>query len=290
MTELIPPALFALVLWWLSTGAVLAINSLSSWTYRWSLVLIAALAGLSLWGIVELSELRTPAAAYLSFIYALVLWGWHEMSFLMGFITGPVKRPCPEDAVGFRRFVLATGAVIYHEVALALTLVVLWTFTAASANRVALLTYVVLWIMRLSAKFNLYLGVRNVTEEFIPERMRYLGSYFGRRDRNPLMVASVLGGSGVLVWLGSVAIAARADRFEATATMLVATLLALALLEHLFLAFPVRDAVLWRWALGDEETGSTDGSESAPSPKHDDSTIVAASTESGASRPRASVA
>ncbi|MEL7305632.1 MAG: DUF3623 family protein, partial [Myxococcota bacterium] len=118
--------------------------------------------------------------------------------------------------------------------------------------------------------------------------MRYLGSYFGRRDRNPLMVASVLGGSGVLVWLASVAIASRADRFEATATMLVATLLALALLEHLFLALPVRDAVLWRWALA-EETRLTDGSESAPSPKHDDSTIVA-STESDASRPRASVA
>ena len=35
-------------------------------------------------------------------------------------------------------------------------------------------------------------------------------------------------------------------------------MLALALLEHLFLAFPVRDAVLWQWAIDLPEASDSD--------------------------------
>ncbi|MDZ7753399.1 MAG: DUF3623 family protein [Gammaproteobacteria bacterium] len=37
--------------------------------------------------------------------------------------------------------------------------------------------------------------------------------------------------------------------FEKTATVLVATLLRLAILEHFFLVLPVQDSALWNWAL-----------------------------------------
>lgn len=249
MADLAPPALFALVAWWLSTGAIFFLNGLSRWTHRWSLGLTSLIAGLSLYGLSALSDATTPAAAYLAFLFALAIWGAHEMAFLLGSITGPVRTPCPPQVSGSRRFWLATGSVIYHELALALTLGVIAALTVNGANRVGLWTFVVLWVMRLSAKFNLYLGVRNVTHELMPEHMRYLSTYFGKPDRNPLMPASVLGALGAVLWLGGVAIAAREDAFVATGTMLVATLLALALLEHLFLALPVRDAVLWQWAV-----------------------------------------
>lgn len=251
MAELAPPALFALLVWWLSTAGILYVNGLSPWTHRWSVSLASVLAVLAIWGIVSLSTVQTPVAAYLSFIFALVVWGWHEMTFLLGLITGPVRTPLPPRVNGTRRFWLATGSVIYHELALAMTLAVIAGVTWGQANQVALWTFVVLWVMRLSAKFNLYLGVRNFTHELIPAHMRYLGTYFGSKNGNPLMPASVLGGTGVLVWLASVALAARESPFEATGTMLVATLLALALIEHLFLAFPVKDKVLWQWALDD---------------------------------------
>lgn len=249
MTELALPALFGLVVWWLSTCAILYVNGLSPWTHRWSVSLATVLALLALWGVVELSTATTTAAAYVSFICALVIWGWHEMTFLLGWLTGPVRSPLPPRVRGLRRFVLATGSVIYHELALAVTLLAIAVATWGAPNRVALWTYAVLWVMRLSAKFNLYLGVRNFTLELIPPHMRYLSSYFGPKEKNALMPASVLGAFGVLLWLGSVAIAARASSFEATGTMLVATLLALALIEHLFLALPVKDKVLWQWAV-----------------------------------------
>ncbi len=36
--------------------------------------------------------------------------------------------------------------------------------------------------MNLSARLNLFLGVRNLHAEFLPEHLRYLGSFFaGRR-------------------------------------------------------------------------------------------------------------
>ncbi|MEM6733787.1 MAG: putative photosynthetic complex assembly protein PuhE, partial [Myxococcota bacterium] len=238
-------------LWWFSTGAILYVNGLSPWTHRWSLFLATVLGGLAFWGIVALADVASPAAAYLSFVFALAVWGWHEMTFLLGLVTGPVRTPCPPQASGARRFWLATGSVIYHELALAVTLIVIASATWGQPNRVALWTFLVLWVMRLSAKFNLYLGVRNVTEEHIPEHMRYLSSYFGSADRNPLMPASVFAAVGALVWLASIAIAVRESPFEATRTMLVATLLALALLEHIFLALPVKDAVLWQWAVED---------------------------------------
>ncbi|MEL6548404.1 MAG: putative photosynthetic complex assembly protein PuhE, partial [Myxococcota bacterium] len=223
--------------------------------------------------IASLSTLETSAAAYLSFVFALVVWGWHEMTFLLGLITGPVRTPLPPRVNGARRFWLATGSVIYHELALAMTLIVIAGVSWQTPNRVALWTFLVLWVMRLSAKFNLYLGVRNVSLELIPSHMRYLSTYFGTRQANALMPASVLGAAGVLLWLGSVALAARESPFEATGTMLVATLLALALLEHLFLALPVKDKVLWQWAL--DESAVLEEGEKSPSHNDEEAARVA---------------
>ncbi|MEO0814537.1 MAG: putative photosynthetic complex assembly protein PuhE, partial [Myxococcota bacterium] len=200
MAVLAPPALFALLAWWLSTGGILYVNGLSPWTHRWSVGLASVLAAGALWGIASLSTLETSAAAYLSFVFALVVWGWHEMTFLLGLITGPVRTPLPPRVNGARRFWLATGSVIYHELALAMTLIVIAGVSWQTPNRVALWTFLVLWVMRLSAKFNLYLGVRNVSLELIPSHMRYLSTYFGTRQANALMPASVLGAAGVLLW------------------------------------------------------------------------------------------
>ena len=75
------------------------------------------------------------------------------------------------------------------------------------------------------------------------------------------------------MWLGSVALAARESPFEATGTMLVATLLALALLEHLFLALPVKDKVLWQWAL-DESAGLQEAGESPSNSDEEPARVV----------------
>jgi putative photosynthetic complex assembly protein 2 len=138
--------------------------------------------------------------------------------------------------------------VIHHEVVLALTMLAVAGLTWAAPNQVGTQTFMVLWVMRLSAKLNVFLGVRNLTEQFVPEHLRYLRTYFRRAPMNPLMPFSVLTASVVVFRLAVAAWVPDALAFEVVGRTLVATILALAVLEHVFLALPVPDAVLWRWA------------------------------------------
>jgi putative photosynthetic complex assembly protein 2 len=249
MFEVALPVLFAMFLWWFSTGAILYVDGLPRWTFRWSLGGLTALSGVAVFVLSETASWMSPLGAYVAFAAALVVWAWHELSFLMGLVTGPRREPCPPGAEGWERFRLATAAVIHHEVALAVTWLGVVVLTWGAPNQVGTWTFGVLWIMRLSAKLNVFLGVSNLTEEFIPDHLQYLRSYFRRAPLNPVMPFSVLGSALVAGLLIVQAGMATPGGFVQTGTLLVATMLALALLEHLFLVVPLPDALLWRWAL-----------------------------------------
>lgn len=242
-------ALFVLLLWWGSTGVILLLDGLPRSTYRFSVFGMSLLALGGLCGLVWSSRSTKASAAYLAFSCTLAIWAWHELTFLMGLVTGPRKEPCPHGATGWRRFRYATAAVLHHELALALTLALVVTLTWGAPNQVGTWSFVVLWTMRLSAKLNVFLGVRNLTIEFIPEHLRYLLSYFRRSGLNPLMPFSLLVASAVAVRLVNQSVTTEGATSATVGQMLVATLLGLAILEHLFLALPVPDALLWRWAM-----------------------------------------
>jgi putative photosynthetic complex assembly protein 2 len=239
--------LFVLAVWWLTTGVVLGMVWLRRSTFRVSLVLTSVLAVGGLYGLVWSGARATPTAAYVAFGCALAVWSWHELTFLLGVVTGPRKEACPPGAQGWARFSMATRTVIHHELALAATVVLVVALTWQSPNQVGARTFLVLWTMRLSAKFNLFLGVRSVSEELIPAHLLYLATYFRRARLNPLMPVSLLVASLVVVRLAVTAHGAE-DAFARLQPTLVGTLLALAVVEHVFLAVPLRDAVLWRWA------------------------------------------
>lgn len=238
---------FVLLSWWFSTGLILVLNGLPRSTFPYSLGATSALALSGLAALVLGSRSTTPAAAYVGFCGALAMWAWHELTFLLGIITGPRKTPCPPDAQGWKRFRYATEVVIHHQLALAGSVVLVVLLTWHQPNQVGAQTLLVLWVMRLSAELNVFLGVRNLTEEFVPMRLRYMLSYFRRRRLNALMPLSVFAGSAAVIWLARQA--AVAPAFMAIAQTLVAAILALAVIEHIFLALPVPDAVLWRWAV-----------------------------------------
>jgi putative photosynthetic complex assembly protein 2 len=137
--------------------------------------------------------------------------------------------------------------LLWHELALLVTLVALWLWIGGRANPVAAWTFTLLYAMRVSAKLNLYLGVRNLSLDFLPERLGYLGSYFRRRRFNALMPWSLLLGGLAMLWvLGDVALAQPGAR---AARLLLASTLALALVEHLLMVLPLQPSLLWRWAL-----------------------------------------
>ena len=249
MAEFAGPILFALLLWWSSTGAVLYLVGLPHRTFPWSMVGATALALASLAGLMALAQTTTPLGAYLAFACGLGLWAWHETSFLFGFVTGPRRCAVSRDAGGLRRFRDALGTLVYHELAILVTAVALAWLLRDAANQVGLWAFLLLWIMRLSAKLNIFLGVPNMNEEFLPAHLGFLRSYFRKRAMNALFPLSVTAGTLAFLWLLARGLAPAASAFEAAACLMLAAMLALAVLEHWFLVLPVPDAALWRWAM-----------------------------------------
>ena len=103
--------------------------------------------------------------------------------------------------------------------------------------------------MRTSAKLNLFLGVRNLSEEFLPPQLNYLQSFFRRRPMNPLLPLSVLGASAVLLLMILAAADPAATKAQVVGLTLVGTMLAMAIVEHLLLVLPIPSTALWRWAM-----------------------------------------
>ena len=194
------PVLFVLFSWWFLTGAVLWLIGLPRTTVRWSmagatLVALGALA--TLW---QTAGDTSPAAAYTAFLAALLVWGWHEMSFLTGMVTGPRTSEAPRHTRGRAGLWPAVETLLYHEAAILVTGLLLYAMLAGSPNEVGLWTFVILWVMRISAKLNVYLGVPNLTEEFLPAHLTYLKTYFCRRSMNLLFPLSVTL-STIATWL-----------------------------------------------------------------------------------------
>lgn len=243
------PAVYALLLWFVSTGAIIWLDARPQATFRWSLAAGGLIAAAAVWGIGRSAGDGSTLGAYCAFTCALGVWGWLEMSFLMGFITGPRRVPCPPLATGWTRFRLAAATLIYHELALAAALAGIALLTWRQPNQIAALTFALLFAMRLSTKFNIFAGVPNLTEDFLPAHLAYLKSYFRKRPAQPVFILSLGLAIVVTTWLSVRTFDAAASPAEATGFALLFTLAVLGILEHAFLVLPLRDAALWRWAI-----------------------------------------
>jgi putative photosynthetic complex assembly protein 2 len=242
---------FAVVtlLWFVSTGLVAMINHRLRQSFGRALI-IAGVCALSGLGLLVLTAHSTAVwATYVSFIGGLLIWSWHEISFLTGAVTGSHRDPCPPQAQGWQRFSLATMALIHHEIALAMTAGLLLSLASVTANPTGAYTFALLLIFRLSSKLNIYWGVPNMSDELLPAHLAYLKSYFGPKQLRPVLVITTLVIVALAAWLALVAIGADQVN-EAVQAGLLCCLCLLAALEHLFLAIPFRDSALWGWALG----------------------------------------
>jgi len=186
------PILYTLLLWWFSTGVILYLNGLPRPTHKWTMLAASVLLGVALCGVAVSASDTRISGAYLAFTAALMVWAWQEVGFLLGYVTGPRRSACPEDAQGWRRAGHAVMAILYHELALVVLAAAVLALTWQQPNQVAVWTFAALWVMRLSAKLNVFLGVRNLNEQFLPEHLRYLHSYFRQRPTNALFASSVI--------------------------------------------------------------------------------------------------
>ncbi|WPL15846.1 photosynthetic complex assembly protein [Thiorhodovibrio winogradskyi] len=247
MLSLALAILYALFLWWFSTGVILFLDRLPPRTYRFSLLGATLLGGASVVVAVWVADRADTLGAYAGFTSGVLIWGWLEMTYFMNAITGPRKVACPRDCHRRQRFWLAIQTSLYHELAIVAVGLLLFAVTFGQANQMAAWTFAVLWWMRWSAKLNLFFGVPNLNEDWLPGHLRFLTSYLAKRPMNLLFPVSVTVATVVMTLLIEHALDFPPGSFTAQAAVLAASLLALAILEHWFLVLPVADAALWDW-------------------------------------------
>jgi len=237
--------------WWLSTGLVLL---LVHWANRrklepWQLLPVITVVGIAgVLMLLEGSSRQTPFGSYLGFLGALLVWAWHETTFLTGIVTGRNKNACPPGAKGYTRFLAAWRAVCDHEIAILVTGVFLWLLLSDAPNTFGLATFGLLWGMRISAKLLIFLGARHAISGLIPPGIVHLKSYFNTGRTTPffpLLLAIAVGLFAILVAGAMNAHSA----YSIVGHILLAAFMALAIIEHLILVLPVSDTVLWRWAV-----------------------------------------
>ena len=257
MSAYATPIFATLLIWWASTGVILYLDGLSTRTFVWSLAGATALLLVALWGLSSTRGETSVACAYCAFCCGLMAWAWQLVSYYMGFITGPNRSPCPAHLKGWPRFVAAVRTSLYHEIAIILCALALVALSWDQPNRIGLWTYLVLWWMHTSAKLNLFFGAPNLSEALLPAHLRYLVTYMRRRPMNLFFPISVTASTVVTVTIAQQALAATTS-FELVGSTILATLMALAVLEHWFLVAPLHANALWSWGVKDATAASDD--------------------------------
>lgn len=252
MTHPLIGALVVLLAWWLSTGIILwRVRMADNGPHRAHLISVIGslpLLGFGLWGALVSGALASAGGIYLGFAAALALWGWVELAFLSGILTGPNRAPCPAGLQLRARFTRAFGAIAWHEAAL--TGLMIWLIWAAwgGANAMAAQTFALLLGARTLAKINLFLGVPRINLQFIPAPIAYMKSHFRIGPATDFFPISIGILAVITALLAQRAMGGDTDH-TALAAAILAALSALALLEHLFMILPLPDAKLWAWML-----------------------------------------
>jgi len=239
--------LFAVFCWWLGTGAILWLVRLPTSTFRWSMFFLSFLLGLSLWTTSISMRSHSVLNAYIGFVSVIAMWSWHEMAFLTGWLAGPRRVALDPGLSLNRRFGQSVMALLYHEVALLFNFGVLLALQQGQPNHVALCTFALLWCMRLSAKLNLFFGVPQVGEQYLPVHLRYIGSYFKSGRISPFFFFTIT--LSVVIWTWMVWELKTGAVTISTGWVLLSSLLGLAIIEHLLMVIALPLQRLWGWAM-----------------------------------------
>lgn len=243
------PMVVTLLVWFFATGLIAWLDNRDRATFPRALMMAGATGIGGLVAVVVGSNLSTIAGAYIGFVGALMVWSWHEASFLMGAVAGPRREPSRPSARGFERFIDASSTLIYHEIALALTALMLLSLSWNAPNPTGAQVFVLLFALRLCSKLALYAGVPNEIGTLLPPHLHYLCSYFGPQRFSGAFVCSLVATVLLAGWLGAQALAAPASSTAAVSASLLFALSVLGAIEHMFFALPFRDGALWGWAL-----------------------------------------
>lgn len=245
-------ALVALFLWWASTGAILwrvrHADNEGADQHIWSALLGLPLLIGGFAGISATVGDDSVIGAYIAFGSALAVWGWIELAFLSGVITGPNRAPCPPDTPLPERFVRAVGTIFWHELALLGMLASIAILSDGASHALGLWTFGLLFVARVSAKLNLFFGVPSINTSFLPAPLAHLPSHFRIARMNWVFPISVSALTFAAMWFLTLLVQSDAPGARVGYALLTALTL-LALLEHWFMVLPLPDERLWRWMI-----------------------------------------
>ena len=256
--DIVSAAAYTVFVWWFCTGVIFFLDGLPKRTYWVSIGAATFIAVCAIIGVIASSRVDSATNAYVAFTCAVLIWGWQEMLFLMGVLAGPSKAPLPQGVSESTRFKLATRSVIHHELALLGVGILLLLVTWRSPNQVGGATYMVLWLMRLSAKLNLFVGVRNTYAHLLPAHIAYLGSYFRQRTTVSKFFVGSTSFAALLTTVLWLLVASESSLLlSQTGATLLASLMTLAVIEHFFLVLPLPMERLWSAALSSRDCGKS---------------------------------
>jgi putative photosynthetic complex assembly protein 2 len=243
------PLVYAAFIWWFSTGAVLLLVRCARRFIPLQVVIAAFMVAGSLCGLAFSAGDASIGGAYVAFTSTILLWGAQEIAFLSGWVTGPRPQRCPANVTGWRRLGPALAAILYHELTLLACGAAIVALTWNDANQVALWTFAALWVLRQSAKINLFLGVPVTNDELMPQPVQFLKTFFARKPVGAFFPISVTLATAVLVILIQRIVEVAATPFDVVGLTLVSTLFALGVVEHWFMLLPLPAITLWGWGM-----------------------------------------
>ncbi|MBC8077607.1 MAG: DUF3623 family protein [Chloroflexales bacterium] len=238
------PALFALVLWWLSTGVLMWLAHRPLATVRAALWGLGTLALLLLYVGADGRNDATLAGTYAAFGWATLAWGWLVLSYYGGVITGVAPtRPAPRAV--WPRFCAALCANAHHDLLAAALLLLLVVVHRGAVNPLGLYTFVALWVMHTSARLLVFAGVPTFNDLLLPPRFRrQMAGLWQRRRFNalflPVIVASIALDVLLVRWAAAAALP------DAASLTMLACMVSLGIIEQALLMSPW-ELPLWNW-------------------------------------------
>ncbi len=272
------PTLIAMLAWWLGTGIILLMVRLPQGSFPiargfWTLISLAALFFIS-----RSMRDNSNSSTYIGFISTIVIWGWHELAFLTGWICGSRKIKLDPNLRFWQRFKQSVEAIWHHELALFINLIVLMALQVNQPNHTAICTFTLLWLMRLSSKLNLFFGVPQVGEQYLPNHLMYMASYFKKCSVGPFFYFSI--GISTIVWT-LIIFQIQSGQVQITLHwILLAALLGLAIVEHILMMIPFSIESVWGWALRNKWIDLNKGTNISLGEKIDDQIILPITTQS----------
>jgi len=198
--QIVVAVIFAIVLWWLSTGAIIVMYRKDPWTYDATVGAYSVVAALSAAGLILLRHNTELWAVYVSFSAGTLVWGWNLACYYTGYITGP-KQPGNDgnlsDAERFRHAMIRSA---HHEV-ISVLLVACSVWLAWGATNIAGFGCIILfYTLHMLSKLAIYFGVTNFSGAWLPGHLQYITAYFGPKRFHWFTIGAIAVGIVGTIW------------------------------------------------------------------------------------------